>query len=144
MQTFLPYSDFTASAKSLDRQRLGKQRVETFQILKALSGCTKGWSNHPAAKMWEGFEFTLLKYGLAICDEWKSRGYKDTCAEKMLLLAAQYSENWGSGTPGWLGDLEFHRSHQSNLISKNPDYYAHQFAGVEGGLPYIWPIAEKV
>lgn len=28
MQTFLPYQNFVASARVLDRQRLGKQRVE--------------------------------------------------------------------------------------------------------------------
>ena len=34
MQTFLPYPDFARSAAVLDRQRLGKQRVEVLQILK--------------------------------------------------------------------------------------------------------------
>ena len=33
MQTFLPYADFLASAKALDQKRLGKQRVETIQVL---------------------------------------------------------------------------------------------------------------
>lgn len=36
MQTFLPYPDFSASARVLDDKRLGKQRVECLQILKAL------------------------------------------------------------------------------------------------------------
>ena len=31
MQTFLPYSDYVASAKCLDRQRLEKQRIETLE-----------------------------------------------------------------------------------------------------------------
>ncbi|MDQ1681515.1 MAG: hypothetical protein QOH99_56, partial [Frankiaceae bacterium] len=35
MQTFLPYADFGASARVLDDRRLGKQRVETLQILRA-------------------------------------------------------------------------------------------------------------
>jgi len=35
MQTFLPYPDFLQSLQSLDNKRLGKQRVETFQILNA-------------------------------------------------------------------------------------------------------------
>lgn len=33
VNTFLPYEDYDESAQSLDRQRLGKQRVEAFQIL---------------------------------------------------------------------------------------------------------------
>ena len=38
MQTFLPYADFSKSAGVLDRMRLGKQRVETLQILQKLVG----------------------------------------------------------------------------------------------------------
>lgn len=36
MQTFLPYEDFNQSTAVLDRQRLGKQRVEALQLLKAI------------------------------------------------------------------------------------------------------------
>lgn len=36
MQTFLPYPNFNESAQVLDRQRLGKQRVEVLQILQAI------------------------------------------------------------------------------------------------------------
>ena len=35
MQTFLPYENFAASAAVLDNKRLGKQRVETLQVIKA-------------------------------------------------------------------------------------------------------------
>ena len=41
MQTFLPYASFEESAKVLDRQRLGKQRVECLQIFNALAGDKK-------------------------------------------------------------------------------------------------------
>jgi hypothetical protein len=50
MQTFLPYSSFEESARILDYRRLGKQRVEAWQILRSLDGITKGWSNHPAVR----------------------------------------------------------------------------------------------
>lgn len=36
MQTFLPYSDFKLTASILDCRRLGKQRIEAYQILCAL------------------------------------------------------------------------------------------------------------
>ena len=38
MQTFLPYSDFEQSLSCLDNKRLGKQRVESMQILNILTG----------------------------------------------------------------------------------------------------------
>lgn len=144
MQTFLPYKDFHESARVLDRARLGKQRVENLQILKAMLGLSKGWSNHPAVKMWEGCEVKFLEYHWAICGEWTDvRGYKDTCREKFeLLLLDHYpdhSNGYGDKAPQWLGDEDFHRAHQSNLLRKDPDYYGQFFEDVPDDLEYVWP-----
>jgi len=54
MQTFLPQISFKESAECLDNRRLGKQRVEAMQIMKALLLPEYGWKNHPAVKMWKG------------------------------------------------------------------------------------------
>jgi hypothetical protein len=64
MQTFLPYANVKKSVKCLDSKRLGKQRVEAFQILNILLNRTKtsGWRNHPAVKMWKGHENALKVY----------------------------------------------------------------------------------
>lgn len=67
MQTFLPYADFAASAAVLDKPRLGKQRVEALQVLRALTYPTYGWKRHPAVRMWAGFERGVAAYGLAVC-----------------------------------------------------------------------------
>jgi hypothetical protein len=138
MQTFLPYPDFTASAKVLDNRRLGKQRVETLQILKSLTIPTYGWRNHPAVKMWKGHTELLAVYGLAICHEWLARGFNDTCAEKIAAFA---SADLITTQPSWLGSEPFHASHRSNLLRKEPSHYA-QFHWTDGpDLPYVWPVA---
>lgn len=137
MQTFLPYADFTKSAKCLDRMRLGKQRVECLQILNALTGKSKGWLNHPATKMWKGYELSLYEYIVAVVTEWKARGYKDTCLDKAGNLIF-YVENFKN--PSWLGDETFHASHKSNLLRKLPEHYK-QFGWTESDdLPYVWPV----
>lgn len=136
MQTFLPYKDFNHSAAVLDRQRLGKQRVEVLQILRTLSGKSAGWSNHPAVRMWRGNEGALIVYGVIICNEWTKRGYKDSCKFKIEDL---YSDAEGTEYPIWLGNYDFHRSHQSNLVRKNPEYYGPIFPNVPNDIPYIWP-----
>jgi len=41
--------------------------------------------------------------------------------------------------PGWLGDDDFHRSHRSSLLGKNPDFYGPVFTDVPPDLPYVWP-----
>ena len=80
VQTFLPYSDFAASAGALDRRRLGKQRVEALQILRALTRERYGWKHHPAVRMWAGYEEALACYAMEICAEWVRRGHADSCA----------------------------------------------------------------
>lgn len=132
VNTFLPKPDFHESARLLDNKRLGKQRVEAWQILKALMGQSKGWRHHPATLMWEGHERSLCEYGMAICDEWISRGYKDTLRPRFEFFREQFPE----GTPPpWLGNPQFHLSHQSNLKRKDAVHY--QF-DVPDNLPYEW------
>lgn len=137
MQTFLPYADFKETAKVLDRQRLGKQRVETLQIMKSLCDPEYGWKNHPVVKMWRGHEGVLYEYQQAICNEWTSRGYKDTCLEKTTDIMSGKALIFTK--PAWLGDEELHLSHRSNLVRKLPEVYGILW-DVEDNLPYIWPV----
>jgi hypothetical protein len=44
--------------------------------------------------------------------------------------------------PGWLGDPAFHRSHQSALVRKDPDWYRPHFPDVPDDLPYVWPASD--
>jgi hypothetical protein len=134
MQTFLPYPDFIESAKALDRKRLGKQRVEGYQILKALFNPGYGWQNHPAVNMWRGYEDSLIDYVQAVCLVWSSYGYKDSIAEKVYN---EFPYNGTKDTPEWLGDEDFHKSHQSNLKRKDGVFYSFN---VPNDLPYVWPV----
>ena len=139
MQTFLPYEDFRESAKVLDRARLGKQRVETVQILKALTLADYGWKQHPATKMWRGYANWLVDYGMAICDEWLLRGYDDTCYDQIISIRdSLIPSETNTSPPPWLGDERLHRSHRSNLTRKDPEYYR-QFWNEPDDIPYFWP-----
>lgn len=139
MQTFLPYASFRQSAKVLDRARLGKQRVETLQIMKVLSNAGTAWLNHPATQMWSPYPCALMKYQVAICEEWISRGYKDTCLEKTRDIHREHCEH-DPKAPPWLFSHAFHVAHRSNLLRKNPEWYS-QFPGfdVPDDLEYVWP-----
>lgn len=132
VNTFLPYPEFTKTAQSLDYRRLGKQRVEAWQILSALLDETKGWRNHPATQMWRGHEKALCEYGIAICQEWIERGYKDTMLARFVAMHSTLPD---TGMPEWLGNKEFHLSHQSNLKRKDETHYTFD---VPNDLPYVW------
>lgn len=137
MQTFLPYESYEQSAACLDNRRLGKQRVEVWQLYRANLGETKGWRNHPAAKMWLDFDWQLLQYGIACCNEWIKRGFNDTLRDKMI----EAQDLWERGsTPRWLTETELCLSHRSNLLRKMPEHYRPIFGpDVPDDLPYIWP-----
>src|SRR3954451_3124967 len=85
MQTFLPYAGFTASAEVLDPKRLGKQRVETLQVLRGLTLPTYGWRHHPAVKMWRGYEEALGRYALDVAEVWTGTGRADTTVGTFLV-----------------------------------------------------------
>ncbi|MEU1471668.1 MSMEG_6728 family protein [Streptomyces sp. NPDC005761] len=153
MQTFLPYPDFTESAAVLDSRRLGKQRVEALQVFRGLTVPGYGWRRHPAVRMWAGYEEALVRYGLDICTAWTAEGRADTCA---ITLMQDFSSHLHTTTvrtqaqlaadgelPPWLGAAEFHRSHQSALLRKDPAHYRGRFPHVPDDLPYVWPASDR-
>ena len=143
MQTFLPYASFARTARVLDARRLGKQRVEALQILRALELEDYGWRNHPAVCMWRGYEDALAAYGVAIGREWIRRGFRDTCIAQIVELApagrALPPAELRERMPPWMGWRALHRSHQSALVRKEPEHYRPLFPGVPDDLPYVWP-----
>ena len=149
MQTFLPYPSFEDSAAALDPARLGKQRVETLQLLRANTVPDYGWRHHPAVRMWSGYEEALVRYGLEICSVWRAQGFLDTCeatmrsdlarAKGITVVRTQEELAAAGQLPGWLGDDAVHRSHQSALVRKDPAHYRRFFPDVPDDLPYVWP-----
>jgi hypothetical protein len=125
----LPYPNLAKTAEVLDYRRLGKQRIETLQILNTLTGISHGWQNHPAVKMW------------AMCEEWIARGYKDTTLPRLREIRDNL-ENQVRELPSWWGEEALHLSHQSNLIRKDPIFYGQLFSGIPDNLPYYWPTAQ--
>ncbi|WP_229067829.1 MSMEG_6728 family protein [Actinoplanes sp. DH11] len=154
MQTFLPYQDFTASALVLDTKRLGKQRVETIQVLRGLIQPGYGWRHHPAVKMWQGYAEALVRYGLDMCAVWTATGRADTCA---TTLTTDLRAATGVGTirtqdelaaagelPPWIGDEALHISHRSALIRKDPGHYRAVLGDdIPDDLPYVWPASDR-
>jgi len=129
MQTFLPYPDFRKSLRILDFRRLGKQRVEAFQLIRAITVGT-GWSRHPAARMWSGYLNALKLYHNLAIEEWVRRGYRNRM--KKMTIEGEIV------LPPWVGDEAFHASHRSNLLRKDPVYYGHFGWQEPPTLPYVW------
>lgn len=137
MQTFLPFKSFSESAKHLDRSRLGKQRVECKQILNILLGENENsrWKNHPAVRMWIGYEEALKLYTNIMIEEWKSRGYNNTMELYEIGDTVIF--------PEWLGNERLHKSHRIRLMQKDKNYYSKFDWEDIPEAPYWWPVPLK-
>lgn len=128
MQTFLPYSDFKKSAECLDKKRCWKQVVEAKQLLEVLklsrgghtlSSAQKRIRNHPACRMWVGYEKALSRYyndflEVSI-DKWKIKTEK---CQKIIFLDKHYI------IPDWNLYEPLHANHRGRLLAKNYDFYS--------------------
>jgi hypothetical protein len=160
MQTFLTSNSFANTAKVLDNKRLNKQALEGWQIMMTLLELDpqgerrepRGWVNHPAVKMWRGYETALYQYVQQMVIEWKARGFKSTIGDKAqaTILRADALGIIDSTVvtfPNWMQDTEFYdrvtSSHRHALLAKNYDWYS-QFGWAEdsGSAPesyvYVW------
>ena len=149
MQTFVPYADFEASARALDAKRLGKQRVEVIQIVRALTVPGYAWSQHPAVLMWKGYEEALGRYGLTMCEVWLELGFGDTCAATITADLATFGIPHirtepelaeADALPPWLFDEAVQESHRSALVRKDPEFYRRLFPDVKPDIDYVWPV----
>lgn len=161
MQTFMTSATYANTASTLDRLRLNKQALEGWQIMMTNLKLDpqgnhrepRGWYNHPAVKMWRGYEVALSEYVVAMCDEWRSRGYNTTIADKALAtIEKAISLGLVSGeyvAPHWQGDSDYldsiTSSHRVALLNKNYEWYS-QFGWAEdtGERPetydYVWAV----
>ncbi len=139
MQTFITDFDPEVTAKILDYKRLGKQRVEAVQILHTLLGLSEGWRNHPAVRMWRGYEsFLCHRYLTAMMTEWERRGYSNLKCGLHYDHLTQLILKTDVLQPHWFG-AEVFTSHKSRLIQKDRGFYKPLFPEVPEDLDYVWP-----
>lgn len=141
MQTFLPNNNFRETAKILDNRRLGKQRVEAYQIIEILLGKQSGWEHHPAVKMWSGNDRyipCLMLYYNAMLNEWADRGYKNI---KLQPFTWELYEYGGVTRPTWChADGPLHSSHRAALLAKDYEWYSQFGWKEEPKIEYYWPV----
>jgi hypothetical protein len=165
VQTFVPLAthNYSEIAKTLDNRRLNKQALEGWQILMNLLELdpqgefrqARGWRNHPAVKMWDGHETELYTYIIAMTDEWVSRGYKTTIADKAtrtMEVAYQNALVYAESKPDWMTNQDEYEqvasSHRKALLTKDYEWYS-QFDWPEdtGTKPedytYVWPTSKE-
>lgn len=166
MQTFMPYPDIEESAVALDPRRRFNQINEANVLVACLEqgpyilkhfsmsktyrrGPVKPvppgwvvartpWYAHAACRMWWGYPEALKAYTNAvILAVWRAGTHPNMTAQ-LYDLSGWVCRKW----PSWLGDDRLHRSHRSNLLRKDPEYYGQHGWTERPDLPYHWPRAE--
>jgi hypothetical protein len=104
--------------------------------------------------MWRGRRPALVAYGLAMVRVWRERGFADTTDAQIAEFAPSVvgrpqADLAADGLlPSWVGDEALHRSHRSNLLAKDPEFYRARFTERVGpeadDLPYVWPPPDDV
>jgi len=135
----MPYKDFRMSARCLDKKRLFKQVVEARQIL-ATNGITvykndgttykPSHRNHPCVKMWYGYDNALMQY---------HNEFLNVCLSKGIQTDIKHFDISGEIVlPPWMSDDRIYRSHKSNLLKKDHDFYGHYGWDVPTDIEYVW------
>jgi hypothetical protein len=147
LNTFMPWDDFTWSARCLHDDQLEQQRNETLQIMHALLYGGSGSDEDPGVLMWQGHERALLAYQQAVCHEWSSvRGYPDDCWDKTRLIFLDVCVDPMATPlipPVWMGNLDLHISHQSALLRINETHYRRHFPGIKTDHWFVWPVTKE-
>lgn len=172
LQTLLPHPNFACSAAVLDRARLGKQRLECSQIIRALMGDSvrgespedrSGWRSHPAVLMWRGHIPALALYMSCVIREWERRGYESNMTPPWGLEKTEggpglthvpwadfHASDMMPGCaddivmPEWLGDERIHASHRALLLQRDAGWYG-QLGWTESPSEegVVWPVMEN-
>ena len=180
MQTFLPVGPpysvlqhlsifcilelcFRASLAVLDNRRIGKQRVEALQLIKAIELRAKakqydpndiaayfkdkglrrpGWISHVCTLMWEDHLEALKLYMNCAIKEWCTRKNKDGRPTKNTMKLVHVDTSKITRLPPFIGDDEFHAVHRSNLIYKDAEYYGQALWTEEPCTGYIWILSK--
>lgn len=144
VNTFILSSDNNETARLLRQPHLVKQITEGFQILSILEGTNKGkgFVNHPAVKMWEGYTEGLKDYIYCMMKEAKRREYKVN-SDKMKSIKQEETPEF----PNWFYNKRMHECHRAMLCHKHPEYleifekaeYEINTEHYKGKYGYIWP-----
>jgi hypothetical protein len=134
MQVFIPFP-YLSSVKFLDNKRLGNQIYrEAYTIIRG------GWPNHPASKMWKGYERALALYCLFGLKELRERGLGYPKWMKFYGDIVNFKEYQPIERPPWFGDERVHSSHRAALLFKNYEWYSQFGWEEEPKMDYYWPV----
>lgn len=142
-------SSFGQTAADLDNVQLNRCMTDTTIIFDILTGGVESHprENHPAVKMWTGYEFALGTYAMMFCMEWS--GQRGFTGHKCFWYLSKAIKAMKADDPGfvyepppWFRDRDVLASHRSNLLRRYPLQYDDAWNNCPENWPYIWPVID--
>lgn len=145
MITWMPHIRSLAVARSLNDDDLYEAVHAATSILQLVEQrpAPSAENEWLPSQMWVGFEYALCLHGLMLATELVSQRHLavDEVPGAYLSKIGTELENIGStnrSMPPWVGDLDVHRSHRSQLIAQTPDY-TEKWPATPVAMPILWP-----
>lgn len=152
INTWLPFPSFQDSTSCLSNEHLELQRLNILEIMEEFHSIpeedsqlpgdydTHDLDGHPVLDMWKGYEIQLTELGLMTCDEWSKRhNMTDPIYQRILNHQGwATTEDADFSLPNWFGEIDFHLSHQAELLRRDHDHYVEHFLR-DGDRKLIWP-----
>lgn len=143
---YLPYPDFELSAKVFSSHDLRNQVIQVVDLMEVLHETDKAKKNFDIrlTQMWKGYELQLCVYGYTLLEELNSRNPPMPVNRVVINRLNWHFECANDGDfkmekPPWVGTEAIHRSHRSQLITINSQYYGLIFQTEPDDLPLAWP-----
>lgn len=133
MQTFLPYTSFSESARVIDNKRLWKQILEANQLINLIQNrkIKSNWRKHPCYRMWVEDGFALKTYRDYFVKEWLNRRLIDPPKLEIIHCLNEINLNWISE--------ELCASHRAALLKKDFKHYKQFNWKEKPQIKYYWP-----
>jgi hypothetical protein len=145
--TWMTYPSFGKTARDLTNEILKQQMGEVCDIFDILTGLKPEHerANHPAVKMWEGYEFALGIYGMCLGQEFTfGRGYAEATEfwylSKGIREIKRSEPDFAYEPPPWMFDVDVLLSHRSNLARRHPVTFRSKWKNCPKDWPYLWPV----
>jgi hypothetical protein len=147
--TWMTHPSFGKTARDLPNEILKQQMMQvciTFDILTGLDDKSE-YTDHPAVKMWHGYEFALGIYGMMLGMEFTfNRGYAEATEfwylSKAIREIKRTEEGFVYDPPPWMFDTDILLSHRSNLARRHPVAFRSKWKNCPKDWPYLWPVLD--
>jgi hypothetical protein len=145
--TWLTYRSWGRTAADLENATLKLQMRNSVTIMDILTGIKPDHpkANHPAVKMWQGYEYALGIQCMSLGMEWTfKRGFAE-CEEFWAMSRAikeikKVERDFAYEVPPWSRDAYLLLSHRSNLYRRDPVTYKGKWKKCPENWPYLWPV----